>query len=47
MYMIHPSYLADLLENIVSDELPNRIVVPEQIADDAVLALDRMLDIDA
>ncbi len=47
MYMIHPSYLADLLENIVSDELPNRIVVPKQIADDAVLALDRMLDIDA
>jgi len=45
--MIHPSYLADLLENIIKGELPNRIEVPEQIAHDAVLALDRMLDIDA
>ena len=38
---------ADLLENIIKGELPNRIDVPEQIAHDAVLALDRMLDIDA
>ena len=47
MYMIHPSYLADLLENIIKGELTNRIEVPEQVAHDAVLALDRMLDIDA
>ena len=45
MYMIHPAYLAELLERMLEDEVVNRVVVPKQIADDAILALDRMLAI--
>ena len=45
MYMIHPAYLAELLERIVDGDNPNRIVVPASIAEDAILALDRMLAI--
>ena len=45
MYMIHPAYMAELLERLVAGEIVNRIVVPKQIADDAIMALDRMLSI--
>jgi len=45
MYMIHPAYLMDVLERITEGEIPNQIVVPEYIAKDASLALERMLSI--
>ncbi len=45
MYMIHPAFLAELLENLVEGQVANRIVVPSQIADEAILALNRMLSI--
>ena len=45
MYMIHPAFLADLLESLVHGQVANRIVVPSQIADEAILALNRMLSI--
>lgn len=45
MYMIHPAFLADVLESLVAGEVVNQITVPEQISDDAILALNRMLSI--
>ena len=45
MYMIHPTYLLDVLERILAGEEANRIVVPEAIAEGARTALDRMLSI--
>jgi len=47
MYMIHPAFLADVLESLVAEEVINQIVVPKQIAEDAILALNRMLSITA
>jgi quinolinate synthase len=47
MYMIHPAFLADVLESLVAGEITNQIVVPKQIAEDAILALNRMLAITA
>ncbi len=43
MYRIHPGYLAWVLEGLVAGEVRNRIVVPEDVADPARLALERML----
>jgi quinolinate synthase len=43
MYRIHPGYLAWVLEELVAGRTPNVIRVPEQVADDARVALDRML----
>ena len=45
MYMIHPTYLLDVLQRIESGEEANRIVVPQNIAENARTALDRMLSI--
>ena len=45
MYMIHPAFLADVLESLVAGKVINQITVSEQIADDAILALNRMLSI--
>ncbi|MDP6742579.1 MAG: quinolinate synthase NadA [Candidatus Thalassarchaeaceae archaeon] len=45
MYMIHPAFLAELLERLAEGEVVNQIVVPSQMADDAILALNRMLSI--
>jgi quinolinate synthase len=45
--MIHPAFLADVLESLVAGEVINQIVVPKQIAEDAILALNRMLSITA
>jgi len=42
MYKIDPSKLLYTLENIGEH---NRVIVPEEIASDARLALDRMLDL--
>jgi quinolinate synthase len=43
MYRIHPGYLAWVLEELVAGRRPNVIRVPEQVAADARVALDRML----
>ncbi|MCS0498032.1 quinolinate synthase NadA [Protaetiibacter mangrovi] len=44
MYRIHPGYLAWVLEGLVAREVLNRIEVPETVAEDARVALERMLD---
>jgi quinolinate synthase len=43
MYRIHPGYLAWVLEELVAGRRTNVIRVPEQVAADARVALDRML----
>ncbi|KRB39112.1 quinolinate synthase NadA [Microbacterium sp. Root180] len=43
MYRIHPGYLAWVLEGLVAGEVRNRIVVPQDVAEPARLALERML----
>jgi quinolinate synthase len=43
MYRIHPGYLAWVLESLVADQVVNRITVPDDVATDARLALERML----
>jgi quinolinate synthase len=43
MYRIHPGYLAWTLDGLVAGELRNEIVVPDDIATDAKVALERML----
>jgi quinolinate synthase len=43
MYRIHPGYLAWVLEGLVDGEVRNRITVPQDVADPARLALERML----
>lgn len=43
MYRIHPAYLAWVLEALLEGETPNRIVVPDEVAADARVALERML----
>ena len=44
MYRIHPGYLAWVLEGLVAGETLNRIEVPADVAADARVALQRMLD---
>ena len=43
MYRIHPGYLAWTLDGLVEGEVRNEIVVPEDVARDAKVALERML----
>ncbi|GAA5091591.1 quinolinate synthase NadA [Microbacterium yannicii] len=43
MYRIHPGYLAWVLEGLADGEVRNRITVPQDVADPARLALERML----
>jgi quinolinate synthase len=45
MYMIHPSYLLDVLERIKVGEAANQIIVPSETASSAHVALMRMLAI--
>ena len=45
MYMIHPKFLLDVLEQISAGNIPNQILVKEDIASDALVALERMLSI--
>jgi len=47
MYMIHPAYLMDVLERLVDGEIPNKIVVPKEVQDGSLMALNRMLAIKA
>ncbi|MCR2812106.1 quinolinate synthase NadA [Microbacterium sp. zg.Y1090] len=43
MYRIHPGYLAWVLESLVAGTVINRISVPQDVADPARVALERML----
>ncbi|WP_414502213.1 quinolinate synthase NadA [Zymobacter sp. IVIA_5232.4 C2] len=43
MYRIHPAYLAWVLEGLLEGEVRNRISVGERVAQEARVALDRML----
>ena len=43
MYRIHPGYLAWVLDGLVAGEVRNEIIVPDDIAGDAKVALQRML----
>ena len=43
MYRIHPAYLAWTLESLLEGRVENQIVVPEDTAADARVALERML----
>jgi len=45
MYRIHPSYVAWVLEALARGEVLNRITVPEEIAQPARIALERMLSL--
>lgn len=45
MYRIHPGYLAWALESLERGEIVNQIVVPERIAANARIALERMLSL--
>ena len=45
MYRIHPAYLAWVLEAFERGEILNRIVVPEEVAIPARVALERMLSL--
>ena len=45
MYRVHPAYLAWTIESLAEGHVVNRIVVPEEIAANAKVALDRMLSI--
>ena len=45
MYRVHPAYVAWVAEALVEGQVINQIVVPEQIAANAKLALERMLAI--
>jgi quinolinate synthase len=45
MYRIHPSYLWWVLDNLLDGRVVNEIVVPDNVADEARLALDRMIQI--
>lgn len=43
MYRIHPGYLAWVLDGLVAGEIRNEIVVADEVATDAKIALERML----
>ena len=43
MYRIHPGYLAWVLDGLVDGEVRNEIVVADDVAGDAKVALERML----
>jgi quinolinate synthase len=45
MYRVHPAYLAWTVESLARGRVVNQIVVPDDIAANAKLALDRMLAI--
>jgi len=43
MYRIHPGYMAWVLEGLLAGEVRNRISVPDDVAEPARIALERML----
>ncbi|HEU0021875.1 MAG TPA: quinolinate synthase NadA [Dehalococcoidia bacterium] len=45
MYRIHPAYLLWVLENLLNGEVVNQITVPEDVKREALVALERMLEL--
>jgi len=45
MYRIDPQHLAWVLENLVEGHVMNRVRVPEEVADKALIAIERMLEV--
>ncbi|MBF8268278.1 MAG: nadA [Dehalococcoidia bacterium] len=45
MYRIHPAYLCWVVENLAEGKIVNHLVVPEETARWAKIALDRMLEV--
>ena len=45
MFRIDPQHLAWVLENLVDGHVVNQVSVPDDVAKQAKLALDRMLDV--
>jgi quinolinate synthase len=45
MFRIDPQHLAWVLENLVEGNIVNQISVPQDVANNARIALQRMLDI--
>jgi quinolinate synthase len=45
MFRVHPAYLAWTIESLAEGRVVNQVIVPENIAANAKLALDRMLSI--
>ena len=45
MYRIHPSYLLWTMENLLDGKIVNQVKVKPEIAEDARLSLNRMLQI--
>jgi quinolinate synthase len=45
MFRIDPQHLAWTLENLLEGNVVNQISVPQNIASNAKLALDRMLEV--
>lgn len=43
MYRIHPSFLLWTLESLIKGEVVNQVIVPENIKENARIAIDRML----
>jgi quinolinate synthase len=43
MYRIHPAYLLWVLDGLAEGQVINQITVPDQIRQDAQVALNRML----
>lgn len=47
MYRVHPGYVLWVLEGLVEGQVVNQVSVPEDIAGNARVALERMLDVPA
>jgi quinolinate synthase len=45
MYRIHPSFLLWALENLVEGNVVNQVVVPENVRENALISLQRMLTV--
>jgi quinolinate synthase len=45
MFRIDPQHLAWVLENLVEGHVVNQVSVPEDVATQAKLALERMLEV--
>ena len=47
MYRVHPGYVLRVLEGLLAGLTINRVIVPEDVANDARSALERMLEVPA
>jgi len=45
MYRIHPAYVLWVLEGLLDGQVINQITVPDDVKQDALVALERMLSL--